>query len=140
VIPVTASSGEVELPVGIDTLLLPDGSTVTLFVPYSGFSAIFTPETLSSIPGLPGGMIFHNSTTLSLFLDGEPIGEMPDGVTLTYAFPVPAGVDLGSLNVLFWDENLNDGLGGWTPVDFEIVDGFVVFNASLAGTYALVSE
>lgn len=96
-------------------LELPDGTWVKVGCPFEGFSNVegVLEEDLPSPLG--AGVEFISGINTSL-TDEEGNTILNDDGTVTITFKIPEDSRARSYSVLFWDETLNDGAGGWVKL------------------------
>lgn len=143
-------------------LELENGTWVKVGCPYEGFSNL--DDVLEGdLPGpLGAGVEFLNGVVVSLTdADGNTI--LNQNGTVTVNFIIPQGSRGRTHSVLFWDETLNNGQGGWiklppyeagtsfplhpeNPDDQRLVisgvqqiDNMVTFTVNFSGTFVLTA-
>ena len=143
-------------------LELPNGTWIKVGCPFEGFSNL-EGVLEEDLPGpLGAGVDFVAGISTSL-TDGEGNTILNDDGTVTITFKIPEDSRARSYSVLFWDETLNDGAGGWVklsvyefgtsfplhadnPDDGRVVvsgvqqvDDTVTFTVNFSGTFILVT-
>lgn len=96
-------------------LELPNGTWVQVGCPYEGFSNLegLLEEDLPAPLGAGVDFISGISTSLT---DEEGNTILNDDGTFTITFKIPEDSRARSYSILFWDETLNDGAGGWVKL------------------------
>lgn len=96
-------------------LELPNGTWVKVGCPYEGYSNLegVLEEDLPGPLGTGVDFIAGISTSLT---DEEGNTILNDDGTVTITFKIPEDSRARSYSVLFWDETLNDGAGGWVKL------------------------
>lgn len=141
---------------------LPNGSFVNVGCPYEGFSNM-NGILVTELPGALGaGTSFVDGMVVSLTdADGNTI--LNQNGTVTINFAIPENSRGRNHSVLFWDQALNDGAGGWiklppfeagtsfplhpeNPDDPRLVvsgvqqvDNFITFTVNFSGTFVLTT-
>ncbi|MBI9047088.1 MAG: thrombospondin type 3 repeat-containing protein [Anaerolineaceae bacterium] len=120
VITLLADSGTTELE-------LPGVITVSAFTNIGGLSGSLIELEESKLPDdLPegSGEVVH-AIQLKVMDDLTPLEILPEPNQFTFTFELPEGTDGKDLSVLYWDETMNDGEGGWVelPQNVEEEDG-----------------
>lgn len=96
-------------------LELPNGTWIKVGCPFEGFSNL-EGVLEEDLPGpLGAGVDFLGGIRTSL-TDGEGNTILNDDGTVTITFQIPEDSRARSYSVLFWDETLNDGAGGWVKL------------------------
>ncbi len=96
-------------------LELPNGTWIKVGCPFEGFSNLegVLEEDLPSSLGAGVEFVAGISTSLT---DGEGNTILNEDGTVTITFQIPEDSRARSYSVLFWDETLNDGAGGWVKL------------------------
>ncbi|RPI93241.1 MAG: right-handed parallel beta-helix repeat-containing protein [Chloroflexi bacterium] len=107
-------------------LKLPDGTSVKIGCPFEGFSHL--EEVLEENLPTPIGAGIDFLAGLSLGLtDGQGNLILNEDGTVTINFAIPEGARAGHHSILFWDETLNDGKGGWVELPpYEVGTSFAL--------------
>jgi hypothetical protein len=123
------------------TLRLENNNEAT-FTCNVGGQAGLNEEFIETLPGkLPTGASFVTGFTTLVLTDNLPILNLPPTSHGTVSFVVPTGVDGNTLAILYWDETLNKGFGGWVTLkDPTLYDGRLSATVTYTGTFALVSK
>jgi hypothetical protein len=105
---------------------MPDGTWVKVGCPFDGSSSVSGVD-VQLLPGeLGAGTDFLSGILVSLYdEEGNLVIEEGAPITLTFELPSPEERRGRSFSVLFWDESLNDGQGGWVQLPpFELGTSF----------------
>ncbi|MBI9047196.1 MAG: right-handed parallel beta-helix repeat-containing protein [Anaerolineaceae bacterium] len=115
-IPVTGAA--IQLGCGTSILTLESGDQVIITGLCGNYWVTIQQETSESLPADVAPYSFINGMSLTI-LEGEKLADasvlevLPEGATITYSFINDAKENLLAL---FWDVNLNDGLGDWADI------------------------
>jgi hypothetical protein len=138
------------------TLETPNGYKVEFLSILCGYQASLTEEITSSELPAPVTGTFSGGLTVNLVQGGTPQNILPGGANARFSIPMPAGSNAADYKVMFWDANLNNGVGGWvelpatpgnlSPQDSQhqviaglsIVNGFAQFTTNFVGTFVIV--
>jgi hypothetical protein len=87
----------------------------------------------SDLPSvLPAGYRFVTSLNVKLFAEnGAPIESLPIGTALNLSFALPENYTGRTFLLLYWDETLNDGVGGWVEIRVQILYRDPALNANI---------
>lgn len=127
VIPVTGGLNQLSCTEA-NTLVLASGIKVGFSAPMCGMEAGLADENEQSLPApLPEGMNFAAGMTLTLQKGTTEFDVLPDPVTDTLSFVIPADLKDKTFYIMFWDSAANGGLGGWFEIPTKVsVNGTVV--------------
>jgi len=85
---------------------------------------------------LPNRVELVTALTIDLFgEDGEKLGATPDGTWFNMSFALPADYEDYTITLLYWDETLNGGLGGWVEIPIQVLFGDPTLNTNIASEW-----
>lgn len=141
----------------LSSLLTRNGLKAEFLSVLCGYQVSFNEERAEILPEtIPG--TFHHGVTLQILANNSPLDLVPENALVRISFPVPQGSEAEDYNLLFWNNALNSGAGGWmelplvpgmlnpdNPLDarrvitgLQIVDGFAQFTVNFPGTFIIV--
>jgi len=139
----TVDSGElVDICGQTSSLILPNGNTVTFSQGVCDEGSLSDVEEENLPSDLPQGYNFLSSMASTVIQGGSEISVFPEGEWSILSFPIPAGYDeTSNFSILYWDENANDGSGGWVEVSpMYVVNGYVTAVVTYTGVFTLATK
>jgi Ca2+-binding RTX toxin-like protein len=117
-----ASHGNLPIDITCQTcggviLSLEDGNRIFLGVGNGSQASLTTIQTLPA--SLPQGFNSIHQMTVQIFQNGQQLSATSGYIQVSFA--LPACLKDADIAILFWDETLNDGMGGWVEVDFTML-------------------
>ena len=99
----------------------------------SGAVADIITGTVASLPfALPSGYQFVASLNVAIFDEnGATLKKLPPGSWMNLSFVLPDNYASQTFMLLYWDETLNDGMGGWVELPIQILFGDAASNENL---------
>lgn len=112
---------------GLHTLICADGSSLALLRLPNGdlvrFQGLCTAQAgLEAVDGtslpspLPQDTLFISGMNTTVSVDGMSLPILPQGASLQPSFIIPAEFAGRDLAILFWNPDLNGGVGGWVEL------------------------
>ena len=145
----------------LNKIVLPSGDYVMFYSVLCGFEAQLNQTEQSALPGSVDNGTFDSAMTLSVQENGSALELLPLGTTARIAFEVPED-STDTYAILYWNETMNDGQGGWVELSAgevpgwyegkEVYSGMRVYNntnradnivsivVNFTGTFALVTK
>jgi len=88
----------------------------------SGDASSLKRESEGTIPkGTSGNLEFVSALTVEIYVDELQVDIVPNQQSITVSFIIPEELIGREFVILYWDETLNSGLGGWVEIEMTIL-------------------
>ena len=141
------------------TLRTPHGIKVEFLSVLCGYQVSLAEEQAETLPGTLNGT-FHHGVTLQILANNNPLDLVPENTFVRISFPMPENSKTEDYSVLFWNADLNNGIGGWMELPLttgklnpdnnldvrqvlsglQIVNGFAQITVNFPGTFVIVKK